>query len=107
MINALHIKFKCINSITIFLFSISIVGCSSAKIVSSNSATQQTSISVQVTESTVITFSDKNLEQTIREEIQCPTGDILKDDVDKITKLQNAEGKHITNLSGIEKIPKN
>lgn len=102
MINTLHIKFKCLNSITIFLFSISIVGCSSTKIVSSNNATEQNSISVQVTESTVITFPDKNLEQTIREEIQCPTGDILKDDVDKITKLQNTEGKHIANLSGIE-----
>ncbi|MGH4139022.1 leucine-rich repeat domain-containing protein [Clostridium sp.] len=102
MINALHIKFKCLNTITIFLFSISIVGCSSAKIVPLNNTTQQTSISVQVTESTVITFPDKNLEQTIREEIQCPTGDILKDDVDKITKLQNTEGKHIANLSGIE-----
>ena len=104
MRNVSYIKFKWLNIFIIFLFSISLVGCSSTKIVFLNNTTQQKSISVQITESTVITFPDKNLEQTIREEIQCPTGDILKDDVDKITKLQNAQDKHITNLSGIENL---
>jgi len=102
MRNKLHSKFKYLYTFIIFIFSINIVGCSSAKIVSQKNSNEQNSISVQVTKSTVITFADKNLEQTIRDEIQCPNGDILKDDVDKITKLQTTKGKHITNLSGIE-----
>jgi len=99
-----YMKFKVLNIFAAFLFSISIAGCSSTKDVLLNNDTEGKSISVQVTESTVITFPDKNLEQIVREKIQCPTGDILKDDVDKITDLQNAQGKHITNLSGIENL---
>lgn len=97
-------KFKWLNIFIILLSNISFVGCSSLNSISSNNATNQTSVSAQITESTVITFPDKNLEQTIREEIQCPTGDILKGDVNKITNLQNAQDKHITNLSGIENL---
>ena len=99
-----YIKFKWLNIFIIILFSNSIVGCSSVKSASSNNAPGQKSVCVQITESMVITFPDKNLEETIREKIQCPTGDILKDDVDKITNLQNAQDKHITNLSGIENL---
>ena len=99
-----YIKFKWLNIFIIILFSNSIVGCSSVKRASSNNAPGQKSVCVQITESTVITFPDKNLEETIREKIQCPTGDILKDDVDKITNLENAQDKHITNLSGIENL---
>jgi len=98
------IKFKCLNISIIFLICINLVGCNSSKTESISSSTQQNLISVQITESTVIKFSDKNLEQTIRDEIQCPTGDILKDDVDKITKLQSTKDKHISNLSGIENL---
>ncbi|MFT5873295.1 MAG: internalin A [Clostridium sp.] len=104
MRNISYIKFKWLNIFIVFLFSISIICYSYAESASSNSALQQKSVSVQITESTVITFPDKNLEKTIREEIQCPTGDILKEDVDKITNLQNTEDKHITNLSGIENL---
>ena len=103
MRNLTYIKFKWLN-IIIIIYSISFVGCSSSKDASTNSATNLKSISAQITESTVITFPDKNLEQTIRAEIQCPTGDILKGDVNKITNLQHAEDKNITNLSGIENL---
>jgi internalin A len=104
MKNVPYIKFKLLTISMVFLFSFSIFVCSSTKFTSPNIAIDQNSVSVQITESTVITFSDKNLEQTIRDEIQCPTGDILKDDVDKITKLQSTKDKHITNLSGIENL---
>jgi|GEM_PF-2213997 len=99
-----YIKFRLLRIFAIFLFSTSIVGCSSTKDVFLNNASQKKSISVQLTESTVITFADKNLEEIVREKIQCHTGDILQDDVDKITDLGNTEGKHITNLSGIENL---
>ncbi|MBW9156993.1 leucine-rich repeat domain-containing protein [Clostridium tagluense] len=52
-----------------------------------------------ITDTTIVTFTDKNLEQTIRNTIEKPTGNILKSDVEKITLL-NAIG--ITNLQGIE-----
>jgi len=99
-----YIKFKWLNIIIIIIYSISFVGCSSSKDATSISNSNLKSISAQITESTVITFPDKNLEQTIREEIQCPTGDILKGDVNKITNLKNAQDKNITNLSGIENL---
>src|SRR5665647_115756 len=100
MKNKTYIKFKLANIFIISLFSFSLVGCSSTK----NAYLSQNSICVQITESTIIRFPDKNLENAIREKIQSPTGDILKDDVDKITNLQNVAGKHITNLSGIENL---
>ncbi|MCJ7690065.1 MAG: leucine-rich repeat domain-containing protein, partial [Clostridiaceae bacterium] len=68
----------------------------------SHNAAQQKSVSVLITESTIITFPDKNLEKTIREDLQCPSGDILMGDVSKITTLKNTEDKNIKNLSGIE-----
>ncbi|HEY8890466.1 MAG TPA: leucine-rich repeat domain-containing protein [Clostridium sp.] len=56
-----------------------------------------------VDSSTIITFPDQNLEKEVRNEINKPTGDILKGDVDTITEL-NIPSKNITNLSGIEKL---
>jgi len=97
-------KFRLLNIFAIFLLSTGIVGCRFTKNILSNNAPEGEFISVKVTESTVITFPDKNLEKIIREKIQCPTGDILKDDVDKITEIGDSEGKHITNLSGIENL---
>jgi len=97
-------KFKLLIIFAIFLLSTGIVGCRFTKNMLSNNDSEEKSISVQVTESTVIKFPDKNLEKIIREKIQCPTGDILKDDVDKITEIGDSEGKHITNLSGIENL---
>lgn len=97
-------KFKRINIFIAILFIICLVGCSYVKNIFSNNATQQKSISEQITESTIIIFSDKNLEKTIREEIQSPTGDILMGDVDKITNLKNTKDKNITSLSGIENL---
>ena len=104
MRNISYIKFKWLDIVIIVLFSIMIVGCVSTKSLYSNKSPKQKSVCVQITESTVIKFPDKNLENAIREKIQCPTGDILKDDVDKITNLQNAKDKHIENLSGMENL---
>lgn len=104
MKNVSYIKAKWINIFIIFLFSINAIGCSSIKNALSNKNHEQKSVSAQITDSTIITFPDKNLEKTIRQKIQCPTGDILKDDVDNITSLQNTQDKHITNLSGIENL---
>ena len=84
----------------ISIFAFSLIGCSRAEKTSLN----EKSICVQITESTVITFPDKNLERAIRENIQYPSGDILKDDVDTLTNLKNVKGKNITNLSGIENL---
>ncbi|MBZ9633562.1 hypothetical protein [Clostridium sp. FP1] len=92
-------KFKWLTIYVIFLFSINLLGYSSKEFTSSASVAEKNSVSVQITESTVITFSDKNLEQTIRDEIQCPTEDNLKYDVNDIIKLQNAGDKNNSNLS--------
>lgn len=50
---------------------------------------------------TVIIFQDKNLEQVIRTNINKPTGDILKGDVDSIREL-SVRKKNISNISGVE-----
>jgi len=104
MINISYKKSKMLNILIVLLFSINLIGCSSTKSTFSNETSQDKLVSVQITESTVINFPDKNLEKAIREEIQCPNGDILKDDVAKITTLQNTQAKHITNLSGLENL---
>jgi len=100
MRNISNIKFKILNVFIISSISFSLVGCSASQ----SAFLNKNSICVQITDSTVITFADKNLEIAIREKIEYPTGDILKDDVDKITNLENTQGKHITNLSGIENL---
>ncbi|MBU3110993.1 YARHG domain-containing protein [Clostridium lacusfryxellense] len=100
MRNISYNKLNWVNILIISLFSLSLVGCSTLE----NASTNEESICVQITESTIITFPDKNLEQMVRDIIQCPTGAIIKDDVDKISSLQNTIGKHITNLSGIENL---
>lgn len=51
----------------------------------------------------VVTFKDKNLEQAIRDKINKPTGDIYKNDVDKITYFE-AGNKNIQNISGIDNL---
>ncbi|MGV8983608.1 YARHG domain-containing protein [Clostridium sp.] len=104
MKNISYIKFKLLNILILALFIVSFVGCNSAKNTSLNNTAMEKSICAQITESTVITFPDKNLEKIIREKIESPTGDILKDDVSKITDLPNAGYKHIKNLSGIENL---
>jgi parallel beta-helix repeat protein len=48
----------------------------------------------------VVTFPDPNLEAAIREAIGKPTGDIYQSDLATLTIL-SAEGKGITNLSGL------
>jgi Leucine-rich repeat (LRR) protein len=55
------------------------------------------------TSNQVITFADENLENLIREEIEKPTGDILKSDVKEITILDCHEMK-IEDISGIENL---
>ncbi len=52
-------------------------------------------------ENAIILFQDKNLEKSVRENINKPTGDILRSDVDKL-KMFSACGKRISNLSGME-----
>jgi len=50
-----------------------------------------------------IEFPDANLEAAIRAEIEKPTGDILKTDVESITALDLTD-KSITNLTGLENL---
>jgi len=57
--------------------------------------------SVSADSSTVVTFPDPNLEPVIRTKIGKLSGDIYQSDLLVITSL-TAEGKGITNLSGIE-----
>ncbi|MCI2254210.1 leucine-rich repeat domain-containing protein [Domibacillus sp. PGB-M46] len=49
----------------------------------------------------IVNIPDYNLEKVIREELNKPTGNILKEDMITLTQL-NGEGKGITNLEGIE-----
>lgn len=100
MRNVSYNKLNCLYIFIISLLSLSLIGCS----ISENASTNEKSVCIQITESTVIEFPDKNLEQMVRAIIQCPTGDIIKQDVDKISTLENTIGKHITNLSGIENL---
>ena len=51
--------------------------------------------------SQVINFPDANLEQAIREQINKPTGDIFRSDVENVTSLY-ALDKDIKDISGIE-----
>lgn len=51
----------------------------------------------------VVTFKDKNLEQQIRDNINKPTGNIYKSDVEKITHLK-ADNENIQDISGIENL---
>jgi hypothetical protein len=54
-----------------------------------------------VTDTSIITFADSNLEQAVRNWIGKPTGDILISDVDTITYFQ-ADSANIQNIEGIE-----
>jgi internalin A len=106
--NSLKDKFKTLSKkqtrITISVVSIILVACVVGVIIYKNTPKQKTeSVRNKVKESTVITFTDKNLEQVIRAEIKKPTGDILKGDVDKITSLL-ARKMNIINLLGIENL---
>jgi uncharacterized protein YjdB len=60
--------------------------------------------SVTVTDNNVVTFEDKNLEQAIREQINKPTGDIHRSDVEGITSLPTLSGKTIKDITGIENL---
>ncbi|WP_051542200.1 DUF5050 domain-containing protein [Clostridium lundense] len=51
----------------------------------------------------IVTFKDKELEQTVRNAINKPIGDIYKSDVEKITELI-VETKGIQDISGIENL---
>ena len=51
----------------------------------------------------IITFADVNLEEAVRESINKPTGDLLKNDVKEITNL-NLGDKSIYDVSGIENL---
>lgn len=51
----------------------------------------------------VVMFKDKNLEQEVRKNINKPTGDIYKSDVEKIIYLE-AGDKNIQDISGIENL---
>lgn len=54
-----------------------------------------------IQETQIISFSDKNLENVIREVINKPTGDMFLSDVQMITSL-DAESKNIESLEGIQ-----
>lgn len=55
---------------------------------------------VKATDNKTITFPDANLEKAIRDKIDKPTGDITKEDVEKITEL-DLKNLEISNLEGI------
>lgn len=64
------------------------------------------SCSITVNNSTansIVTFKDKNLEYLVRAEINKPTGDILKSDVEKITELR-ADYAWIQDISGVDSL---
>jgi len=77
------------------IFSLLLIGCSDNK--------NENDSKVNDVPTVIITFSDANLEKVIRVQINKPTGDIFKSDVEKITSLK-AESLEITNLSGIENL---
>ncbi len=51
----------------------------------------------------IVTFKDKGLEQVVRDTIKKPTGDIYKNDVEKITKL-NAIDRKIQDISTLKEL---
>jgi len=58
---------------------------------------------ISLAEEDIITFADSNLESAVRQEINKPTGNIYRTDVENITDLY-ASLRDITNLSGIENL---
>lgn len=66
-----------------------------------NNTNNVSNIGSQNSNAQIITFADKNLEKAVRDNINKPTGDLYKSDVEKITKLR-AEYKNIKDISGIE-----
>ncbi|MBV7272739.1 leucine-rich repeat domain-containing protein [Clostridium sp. PL3] len=51
----------------------------------------------------IVTFKDKNLEEAIRDDINKPSGDVYKSDIEDITEL-DAKYHEIQDISGIEKL---
>jgi Leucine-rich repeat (LRR) protein len=70
---------------------------SSGKIDNSSSTTNQDG------NSQIVTFADSYLEQLVRLNLNKPTGDLYKNDVEKITKFA-CQNQNITDLSGIENL---
>jgi len=95
-------KYKKLSIFIAISISLNLVGCSSSEYTSTRKNISEQLASVLITESMIICFPDKNMEETVREKIQCPTGEILRSDVDKITDFASIKGKDIKNLSGIE-----
>jgi hypothetical protein len=60
-------------------------------------------LTVNVSNTSIVTFTDSNLEQVVRQAINKPTGDIYESDVQNITFL-DASNKNIKDISGIQNL---